>query len=112
MELNYIAIIIATAGQFIFGAIWYSLLFGKLWAKIHNCDNLSKEELKKMQKAMGPFYALQGLMTLLTTFILAIFIAFLPHNWNVYALAAFFWAGFVVPTQVSAVIFGEQKVNG
>ena len=54
---------------------------------------------------MGPFYALQALMTLITTFVLAIFLAYVP-DWNPYAMAGFFWIGFVVPTQVSAVIFG------
>ncbi len=106
MELNYGAILLATILQFMFGAVWYSLLFGKLWGKIHEFDKLPKDVQQKMMKSMGPFYLVQFLITLLTTFILAIFVAFLPHDWNVYALAGFFWFGFVVPTQISGVIFG------
>jgi len=109
MQLNFVAIIMATVAQFIIGAVWYSFLFGKLWGKIHGFDKLPKETQQKMMKAMGPFYALQLGVTIITTVVLAIFITYLPHDWNVYALAGFFWIGFVVPTQVSAVIFGGTE---
>ena len=108
MQLNYLAIIVATVVQFAIGAIWYSAFFGKLWGKIHGFDKLPKEVQQKMMKSMGPFYGLQALVTLITSFVLAIFIAYQP-TWNVYAMAGFFWIGFVVPTQVSAVIFGGTE---
>lgn len=108
MQLNFLAIIIATAAQFAIGAIWYSFLFGKLWGEIHGFHKLSKAVQQKMMKSMGPFYLLQALITLVTTFVLALFITYLP-TWNAYAMAAFFWIGFVVPTQVSAVIFGGTE---
>ena len=104
--MNFPAIILATIVQFVIGAVWYSFLFGKLWGKIHGFDKLSKQVQQKMMKAMGPFYALQFFVTLVTSFVLEIFVVYLPHDWNVYALAGFFWIGFVVPAQVSAVIFG------
>ncbi len=106
MQLNFLAIIIATVVEFILGAIWYSALFGKLWGRIHGFDKLSKEVQQKMIKEMGPYYGVQAFVTLVTTIVLAIFMAYLPHDWNAYAMAGFFWIGFVVPTQVSAVIFG------
>lgn len=105
MQVNYIAILLAAVAQFIIGAIWYMPLFGTLWGKIHGMENVSKEKQKEMMKSMGPFLALQFLMTLVTTVVLALFITYLPL-WNAYAMAGFFWIGFVVPTQVSAVIFG------
>lgn len=108
MHLNFIAIVVATIVQFILGAIWYGPLFSKLWGKIHGFDKLPKETQKKMMKAMGPFYGLQALVTLVTTFVLALFIVYLPL-WNAYAMAAFFWIGFVVPTQVSSVVFGGTE---
>jgi uncharacterized protein DUF1761 len=108
MHLNYGAIVLATVLDFIVGAIWYSVFFGKLWGRIHGFDKLPKEVQQKMMKAMGPFYALQALVTLITVFVLAIFLAYQP-TWNVYAMAGFFWVGFVVPTQVSAVIFSNTE---
>jgi len=108
MQLNYLSVLLATVVQFAIGAIWYSVFFGKLWGKIHGFDKLPKETQQKMMKGMGPFYALQAFVTLITALVLALFITYLPL-WNAYAMAGFFWIGFVVPTQVSAVIFGGTE---
>lgn len=106
MQLNYLAILIATILQFICGALWYSVLFGKTWGKIHGADKYSEEQKKEMMKGMGGLYALQFLLTLITTFVLALFATSLPAEWNTFGIAGFFWLGFVLPTQVSAVVFG------
>ena len=105
MNLNYVAILVATIAQFAVGALWYSALFGKLWGKIHGFDKLSKEVQDKMMKSMGPLYGVQFFVTLITSFVLALFVANLP-TWNAFGMAGFFWLGFVVPTTVSGVIFG------
>ncbi len=109
MQLNLLAVALATIAQFIIGFVWYGPLFGKLWGKIHGFDKLSKETQDKMMKEMGPFYFVQLVMTVVTSVVLAIFITYLPLDWNVFALAGFFWIGFVVPTQVGAVIFGGTE---
>lgn len=106
MQLNYLAIVVAAALQFVFGAIWYSLLFGKLWGKMHGFDKLPKAVQETMMKSMGPMYLVQFLVTVLMTFVLALFLEALPQSWNAYGMAGFFWLGFVLPTQVSSVIFG------
>lgn len=106
MQLNYVAILIATVLQFIVGAVWYGFLFGKLWGKIHGFDKLTKPQQEKMQSEVGPLYGIQLVMTLITTFVLALFMAALPQDWNAWGMAGFFWLGFVVPTQVSAALFG------
>jgi len=106
MELNYLSILLATIAQFVVGAVWYSLFFGKKWAQIHGFDKLSKETQQKMMKSMGLFYGLQFFITIITTFVLALFSAALPSEWNLFGMTGFFWLGFVVPTQVSSVIFG------
>lgn len=106
MALNFLAIFLAVAAQFAVGFIWYGPLFGKIWGQIHGFDKLSKETQQKMMKEMGPFYGLQLLVTVVTTIVLAIFITNLPE-WNPYAMAAFFWGGFVVPAQASSVFFSN-----
>lgn len=106
MDLNYLAIALAVAAQFGVGFLWYGPLFGKTWGKIHGFDKLSKETQQKLMREMGPYYGLQLLVTVITTFVLAIFISNLP-GWNAYAMAGFFWFGFVVPAQVSSVIFSN-----
>lgn len=106
MNVNYLAVAIATIVQFAIGAFWYSVLFGRLWGKIHGFDKLPKETQQKMMKEMGPYYALQVVVTVITSFVFGIFVAYVPSDWNPFGLAFFFWLGFVVPAQVSAVIFG------
>lgn len=108
MEVNYISVLVATVVQFIIGALWYSVLFGKLWGRIHGFDKLSKEVQQEMMKKMGPFYGLQALVTLITSFVLAIFITNF-QTWNPFAMTFFIWLGFIVPAQVSAVIFGGTE---
>lgn len=109
MNLNYGAIFLATLAQFIVGAIWYTPIFGKLWGKIHGFDKLTKDIQMKMMKSMGPMLAVQFLVTILTSFVLELFVTSLPSGWSVFGEAGFFWLGFVVPTQVSAVIFGGTE---
>jgi FtsH-binding integral membrane protein len=109
MEINYIAILIASVLQFIFGALWYTPIFGKVWGRIHGFDKLPKEEQQKMMKKMAPLLGTQFLVTVVTTFVFALLLTAFPATYNVYGLALFFWLGFVVPTQVSAVIFGGTE---
>lgn len=105
MNINYLSVLIAAVAQFVVGAIWYMPLFGKLWGKIHGYNSVSKAQQAKMMQQMMPLLGVQFLMTLVTTVVLAIFISNQP-TWNAYAMAGFFWVGFIVPTQVAGVIFG------
>lgn len=105
MDINYVAVLIATVLQFGFGALWYTYLFGNAWMEIHAFKTYSDEEQAEMMKGMPWIYALQFFVTLVSTFVLALFAAGMP-TWNIYGMAGFFWLGFVVTTQVSAVIFG------
>lgn len=105
MSINVGAVLVATAAQFIVGAVWYMAVFGKQWGEMFGFDKLSKKEQKEMQSKMGPYYGLQLLVTLVTSYILAHFIVAQPDV-AAYKIAFWVWLGFVVPTQVSAVIFG------
>ena len=109
MGLNYPAILIATVLQFLFGAVWYTPIFGKVWGKIHGFDKVSKEKQQEMMRGMMPLFAIQILGTLVTTFVLALFLNGFPNQWNAFGIAGWSWLGFIVPTQVSAVIFGGTE---
>jgi hypothetical protein len=104
MELNIWAIITATIVQFVIGAAWYMGVFAKQWGVIFGFDKLPKAKQKEMQAQMGPYYILQLIVTVLTSVALAYLMSITTIEW--YNLALWVWAGFVVPTQVSAVIFG------
>lgn len=107
MQLDYLAVIVATLAQFVVGGIWYMVPFGKAWGKIHGFEKYSKEEQQKMMKDIMPFYGLQLLVTAVTTVVLAILLR--NSDGNAYSLVFHLWLGFVVPTQVSAVIFGGTE---
>lgn len=106
MTINYVAVLVAAVAQFIFGAIWYMPLFGKLWGKIHGFNALSKEEQAVMTKKMAPLLITQFIFTLVTTVVFAKLLNYFSGDWNIYCYALAFWFGFIVPTQVAGVIFG------
>ncbi len=104
-ELNFLGIGVATVAQFVIGALWYTPIFGKLWAKIHCFDQLDKKTQQQMQAEMMPLLGAQLLVTIITSVVLSVLIKALP-SFSPYLLVVLVWAGFVVPTQISAVIFG------
>lgn len=108
MEINFLAVLVATIAMFAVGGFWYMVPFGKAWGDIHGFDKLSKKEQKDMQSKMGPYYGAQALVTLISAWALAYFLSAMPDtSW--YTIAFFLWLGFIVPTEVSAVIFGGTE---
>lgn len=108
MEVNMLSVVAAAAVMFIVGAIWYMVIFSKKWAEMHGMDKLSNKEMKEMSAKMGPFYALQLLMTIVSAFVLAYLMSLLP-NTSPLMLAFLVWVGFVLPADVSGVIFGGTE---
>ena len=108
MAINIWAVIAATVAQFVVGALWYTLLFGKLWGEIHGFDKLPKEVQDKMAKDIGPFYGLQLLVTVFSSVVLVILINNLP-DFSPYYIGFLAWVGFILPAQFSAVIFGGTE---
>lgn len=109
MEVNYTLVIVATLAQFVLGAVWYSpLMFGKWWMEFMDCAKLTKAELQKMQKAMTPFYGLQLLLTLFTTVSFANLVPYISA-FSIYHIAFWVWIGFIVPVQISSVIWANTE---
>ncbi len=109
IDINYKLVAVATIAQFVLGALWYSpLLFGNWWMRIMEATHISKEELKKMQKEMMPFYALQLFLTLFMTISLANLVPYIS-DFSIYHIAFWLWIGFIVPTQIGGVIWGSTK---
>lgn len=109
MDLNYMAILVASVAQFIFGAIWYMPIFGKTWGKIHGFDQVPKEQQAVMTKQMMPLLVVQFIFTAITTCVFAELVGKVASDMSLYMLAFYFWLGFILPTQVAAVIFGGTK---
>ena len=109
-DINLLAVLLAAVGQFAFGALWYTVLFGNLWGKMHGFDKLPKAKQQEMMKDMNVIYGLQFLVTVISVLALAKLIAIVP-GYSAYTLAFWLWLGFMVPCNVSAVLFGgtDQK---
>jgi hypothetical protein len=105
MSINYMAVLVATIADFIIGAIWYMPIFGNLWGKIHGFDKLSKKEQQEARSGMATLLAVQMVITFITVLVLAKLQILLPA-YSLYSMAFLVWIGFVVPTQIAAIIFG------
>lgn len=108
MEVNILAVILATIVMFALGAFWYMVPFAKAWGKIHGFDKVSEKDQKAMQAKMGPYYGVQLVMTVLSAWVLAVLIGLVP-TYSPYLIALLVWLGFVLPAQVSSVIFGGTE---
>jgi len=101
-----LAILASTVAQFFVGAIWYTPLFGPLWGKIHGFDKLDKKTQQKMMSQMGPIFAVQIAVTIVTSIVLVLLHTALP-SYSITTLTFWIWLGFVVPAHVSGILFGN-----
>jgi hypothetical protein len=106
MDINLWAVLAATVVMFAVGAFWYSVPFQKAWGKIHGFDKLSKKEQQALMDGMGPIYGAQLVVTVISAYVLTHSITTIP-NLAYYKIAFFIWLGFVMPSQVSAVLFSR-----
>lgn len=86
------------------------VVFPKIWGKIHGFDQLSKKEQDAMSARMGPYYAAQVVVTIGAAWALIYFINALP-NVSPYFIAFMAWVGFLLPANVSSVIFGGTETK-
>ncbi|MEI7709579.1 MAG: DUF1761 domain-containing protein [bacterium] len=109
MQVNYCLVLVSSVAGFVLGALWYSpLLFGKIWMEIMECTNIPPEEMKKMQKEMMPFYALQLFLAFFTTVSFANLVPYVTA-FSIYHLAFWIWIGFMAPIQIGCVIWANTK---
>jgi hypothetical protein len=109
MNIDYIAVLVAAVAQFIFGAIWYMPLFGKIWGEMHDFDKLSPEVQSEMQKGMWPWLVVQFIVTVVTTAVFSMLLNSASSEWHAYGLGGFLWLGFILPTQISTIVFGGTE---
>jgi hypothetical protein len=113
IHLNYLAIIIAVVAHFILGFLWYTPLFGKIWAKELG---IKMEEGQKPPTSLlirGMIFNLIGNFFMAFVFYHNIAV-WNPVTWGLasdggspaaYALTAsiFTWLGFFLPVDLNAV---------
>jgi hypothetical protein len=116
IEINYLAIVVAVVANFVLGFLWYTPLFGKVWAKEHGFDTTKKPPAGAFAKGM----ILMVIGNFLMAYVFAHNIAvWNPVTWglpasemspmaNAFTAAIFTWLGSFVPTDLSTVAW-EMK---
>ena len=64
--------------------------------------------MKEMSAKMAPFYGFQLVMTIISAAMLAYLMTLLPEV-SPFLIASIVWLGFVLPADVSGVIFGGTR---
>lgn len=117
IHISFLAIIIAVVAHFILGFIWYTPLFGKVWAKENGFDTTKEPPKGSLVKGM--------LLNLVGNFLMAWVFAHNLAVWNpatwglpvpaemtpvgmAFAGAIFTWLGFFVPITLNSVAW-EMK---
>src|SRR6516225_9879484 len=71
-KINYLAVLVAGLINFFVGALWYTVLFGKLWIQL---NGFSEQQIKEMQAKMSPPRFFGG--QILSQLVLAVAVAML-----------------------------------
>jgi hypothetical protein len=58
-NINWLAVLVVAVANFFIGAIWYTVLFGKLWIQL---NGYSEQQVKEMQAKMSPVRFFGGMV--------------------------------------------------
>ena len=112
VEVNWWAVILATASSMIVGAIWYARsVFGNTWIK------LAKVDEKALRKSSAPAMLATVVASLVTAYVLA-HVAFLAHSFfnnsfmfDAVSTAFWLWLGFTAARMVTHDAFEHRPVK-
>ena len=108
MEINYLAVLVASILSMVLGALWYGPLFGKKWMEIIGAKPMTEADQKKMQKQAMPLYLIQFLLTLFQVYVLAQYIAGWTDASGI-ENSLWIWAAFVMPTVAGACMWNNDS---
>ena len=113
-NLNLLAVLVAAISTMVVGFVWYSpVLFAKPWMREMGYDPNDKSRVQEMQKSAGPAYLGSFVASLVSAFVLALFL----HQMRVQSLelgllvGAHVWLGFVATVQLTGVLFMKQSMK-
>lgn len=108
VHVNFLAVAVAAVVAFIIGALWYSLLFGKLWLKAHAYTD---EQVAEMQKGAAKAYSVTLVCDLLIALAIAVLIGYLDLHRCMQGLklGLLVWAGFALPLGLMAHMYSRRK---
>ena len=107
LDVNYVAVLVSGIAAMIIGGLWYSpILFGNIWTKL---SGFTKKDIAKAKKqgGMGASYFVTFIGTLVTAFVLSVFVN--AANANTATAGAFIgflaWLGFNATEKLSMVLW-------
>jgi len=108
IQINYLAVVVATVANFFFGFLWYTPLFGKAWAKELGMNPTGPPPAGALAKGM--------IMGLIGQFLMAYVFAHNNAAWSfvpgmsqmavggkIASAAIFTWLGFYLPVDLNRV---------
>lgn len=112
VNVNYAAVVLCGVLSMVVGFIWYGPFFGRKWMEIVGANPKDMAERKKMQKAAGPMYFVQFLLSLFQVYVLARYIDMLHNqlvNVNPVENALWIWAAFVMPVVAGNAMWNNDS---
>lgn len=113
MTINYLAIILLTIVSFVIGWVWFSKpFFGRIWMRLHGMNKLTPEEKDMMMYDGKGLMFTEFILTLVLNYILYLVIIESVTLNSALMTTTFLWLGFVLPTNISTVIWGSDGKKG
>ncbi|MDP2815239.1 MAG: DUF1761 domain-containing protein [Rectinemataceae bacterium] len=112
VEINYLAVLVATAAAIILGTAWYGPLFGKQWMRIVSVS--MGEMTPAAKRSMMRSYAILALTTFVMAFVLAHALSFASQITEAEGVLAsvttaiWVWLGFIAPVTLSSVLWENR----
>lgn len=113
-HINLLAVLVAAISTMVVGFLWYSpLLFAKAWMREMGYDPNDKAKMEEMKKSAGRAYAGSFVASLISAFVLALFLHWVRAEGLHYGLLVGFhvWLGFVATVQLTGVLFMKQSMK-
>lgn len=113
-HLNLLAVLVAAISTMLVGFLWYSpALFRKAWMKEMGHDPNDKAKAEEMKKSAAPAYAGSLVASLLSAFVLALFLHWTrAEGAQIGAMTGFHvWLGFVATVQFTGALFSKQSMK-
>ncbi len=110
MVINYLAILVSAVASFALGYLRYGPLFGKQWM---NMTGLGKNGMRKMKMKPAVSMILGFLSTLLTAYVLAMFVFFTQSTTIMSGITLGFWTwlGFIATTTLGSVLWENKPMK-
>ena len=113
VDINYLAVLVATVAAMVIGAIWYApKVLGNLWMKELGMG-ATPEDREKMRKGAAKAYAGMFIAALVTSYVLAHFVDYTNATTalNGAVTALWLWLGFVATVIFGQVLFEKRSLT-